>query len=152
MWEINNSLQILGFVRSILLGALFCFWFDILRSVRKVFNCGVTAVFWQDIIFWLTCAPITFCFLLAVTNGEIRAYVIFGIIIGFLVFRITLSKIFLRIISFVFLMLKKLNLLFLRLEDILFSRISAIFFALFQFLHNYFKKVRICCKKCLKKE
>ena len=93
MWEISNHLQLLGFLRAAALGGIFCFVYDILRGYRRSSECSDFAVFLQDIIYFFVIAPITFCFLLATTNGELRLYIFFGILVGFVLIRLTISKI-----------------------------------------------------------
>ncbi len=94
MWEINNFFQLLSLARSAGLGVLLCLCYDILRSARKTFSFSTIAIFFQDVIFFLVSAFVTFLFLLSVTNGEIRAFVLFGIAFGFALSRFTISKIF----------------------------------------------------------
>jgi len=110
MWEISNNLQIFGLLRAVLLGCIFCFLYDFLRAFRKTVKCSDLAVFWQDIFYFSFCSPVTFLFLLAVTNGEMRAYVFFGIALGFICFRIIFSFFVLKILNFLFGLIKKMYL------------------------------------------
>lgn len=102
MWEISNSLQVISFLRSLILGAVFCLIFDIFKGYRLAANPSKALVFVQDIIYFAIISPITFCFLLSVTNGEIRAYVFIGALLGFILFRLSLSRILLKILTFIF--------------------------------------------------
>lgn len=95
MWEISNLSQLTGFAYSALFGCIFCLAYDILRASRTVVKPGVWAVFTEDIIYALICAPVAFCLLLAVTGGELRIFVFFGLLCGFVLFRLTLSRFFL---------------------------------------------------------
>jgi spore cortex biosynthesis protein YabQ len=152
MWEINNNLQILGFLRSVALGGIFCVLYDILRSLRKTFRCSDFSVFWQDIFYFTLCAPVTFCFLLAITNGELRAYVFFAIMLGFVVIRLTLSFLILRILNVCFLVLKKVYLFVCRLFEIIIMQLNKVFTVLVHFFEKIFKKVINSYKKVLKKQ
>ena len=116
MWEISNSTQLLGFAYSMGLGGLFCLAYDILRALRKTFLIGTLTVCLQDMVFSVISAFITFTFLLGVTDGEIRAFVIMGIIIGFLVIRSSISVFYLKLLRFVFSRFSKLyHLIFLNI-------------------------------------
>ena len=93
MWEISNNNQIITFALSIALGGIFCLLYDVIRAVRKVgFNTAL-AVNFSDIIIWIVFAFGTFIFLMARTNGEIRGYVLCGEFIGFVLTRISISKV-----------------------------------------------------------
>ncbi len=102
MWEINNGLQALSFLYSIIIGGIFSLIYDVLRSVRKCREFSCFEIFIQDILYFVIITPTTFLFLLATNNGEIRAYAIIGIIFGFCLLRFTFSFIFLKVLCFIF--------------------------------------------------
>ena len=78
---------------ALLLGAILCFFYDIIRVTRLLGANSFFAVFTGDILFWLLSALSTFIFLIATTNGEIRGYVILSSVIGFLLYRFTIGRI-----------------------------------------------------------
>lgn len=143
MWEINNSLQTLTFLRSFIFGMIIKFVYDILRSVSVSFKFSKVSVLVCDVIFMISLIPIVFCFLLVTTNGFIRAYVITGIIIGIVIFSLTLTRIFKpilnKILSYIykaFTFVCRKNEAFLNLTFDYFNRIS--------------KKARFLCEKMQK--
>lgn len=151
MWEISNTLQLLGFFRSALFGVAFCLFYDVLRAHRKVYSPSDIKVFIQDVAYFSVCAPITFCLFLSITNGELRLYVFAGIVTGFVLMRLTVSRFF-------FLILVKLinliKIIFERLTDILnrfFSFFEGILSAISAFFRKFFKKAGNSLKKLLKK-
>lgn len=89
-------------------GIIFCLFYDILRALRKTADFSSIAVFFQDTVFSLFSAIVVFIFLLGVTNGEVRAYVLFGMLLGFLLCRMTISRIFKKILIFIFSNIKKI--------------------------------------------
>ena len=93
MWEINVADQTLTFVYSICLGGLLCAFYDVFRATRKTGCVSFLLVFLSDIFFWVVSAFVTFVFLISRTNGEIRGYVIISETIGFLIFRISISRV-----------------------------------------------------------
>ena len=92
MWEIDIAEQTLSFFISLALGGAFCFIYDLFRAVRRAFGFKNVKVFICDVLFFVICAFITFCFLLSLTNGMVRGYFIFGIIIGFLIVFFSVSR------------------------------------------------------------
>ena len=108
MWEINNSLQLLSFIRSLILGVLLCVLYDFIKSARLTADFSAITIFLQDIIYSCISAFVTFIFLLSVTNGEMRGYVILGILAGFIISRFTLSRLFCKFLKLVFGGIKRL--------------------------------------------
>lgn len=102
MWEINNALQVINLLYSAAFGIIICLIYDILRSLRCVFSFKNSTVFFQDILFFIILAITVFCFLIVTTNGQLRGYIIFGIILGFLICRFTFSKAFYFALKFIF--------------------------------------------------
>ena len=91
MWEISNSLQLINFGWSVVLGIIFCIIYDVLRALRKVMSFSTVCIFFQDIFFSLMVAFAIFTFLLSVTNGELRGFIFVGIALGFFLSRVSLS-------------------------------------------------------------
>lgn len=101
MWEISNYNQISTFLLSVGVGAIFCAFYDVIRALRRVCLNTVLAISICDILVWVIYAFVTFVFLIARTNGEIRGYVLCGEFFGFILFRICISKLVLRVLSFI---------------------------------------------------
>jgi len=133
MWEVSNSLQLLNLLRSVVFGIIFCLFYDVLRSLRKVFNFSDFAVFFQDIAVSVILAITTFVFLLSITNGMLRMFVIVGMALGFLVSRLTISRLFFRVLT------------------TLFSRLSVFFSGLFSKFYDGFEVFRKNIIKIFKK-
>lgn len=77
-------------------------FYDIISAVRLSRQNSFFAVCFQDLFFWIVSAFAVFSFLLSVSNGEIRGYIIFGILFGFVLLKITLSKYIVKAIKAVF--------------------------------------------------
>ncbi len=108
MWEINNYDQLITFLLSCCLGAICCGLYDIIRALRKVCLNSFFAITIVDILLWICYAFATFIFMIARTKGEIRGYVIFGEFLGFILFRISISKLLMPFFSFIFLKMAKI--------------------------------------------
>ena len=94
MWEIDNLSQLFGFLYSAVLGCIYCTVYDALRALRAEIKFGTVAVFVTDVLYSFVCAVTCFCFLLAVSMGQPRAFVFVGIGTGFVLSRLTDSRVF----------------------------------------------------------
>ncbi len=99
--EVSSSQQLNVFVVYIITGAFCGLLFDVLRSIRKIHITGTFLTAVEDIIFFL----LSLCAILSVgykfDDGKIRYYQVLGILFGALVYYLTLSRIFIKIISFI---------------------------------------------------
>lgn len=101
MWEISNTNQLINFGWSVVLGMIFCTLYDVLRALRKVISFSAISIFFQDIFFSLALAFTIFTYLLSVTNGELRGFIFVGIVVGFVLARVTFSIIFVRFLKWI---------------------------------------------------
>lgn len=93
MWEISINDQMLTLLYSLCLGVILCIFYDVFRAFHKAgFNSPIQ-VFIGDILYCVAAAFVTFLFLLSRTNGEIRGYVLASALIGFIITRLTLSRV-----------------------------------------------------------
>ncbi len=95
MWEIGLKSQLVSFAAAIAMGMMLSCVFDILRAFRKVLKHSAAVVFVQDLLFFALAAFSTFLLLVARCNGEVRAYMLFGVAVGFFLYRFTVSRFFL---------------------------------------------------------
>lgn len=140
MWEINSRGQILTFLYSLLTGGIFCLSYDVFRAARKAVKHSVAAIFIEDIFCFTVWAYAFFCFLLATVNGEIRFFAIIGVILGFAVTRLTVSR-----FSFKFFVLAA------KFIYGIFTAICGAFEYFFDLLNRIFGKTRSVLRKKLKK-
>ena len=89
--------QMLTFLFSIIIGIVICLWYDFFRIIRLCRRFGQLAIFIQDILFWVVSALLTFFLLMARCDGVPRFYVFFGEAAGFIVCRLTLSRVLMKI-------------------------------------------------------
>lgn len=143
MWEINSASQILTFLYSIVLGFSLGIFFDLPRSFRSIVRYKKSFMFISDLFFWIISAFFTFCFYLVFTNGELRGFVVFGILIGFLIERLTLSQLLVKIYKKIFLYFKRVFRRFVALRNKIIDKT-------FDVLSAAFKKGKIMLKKCIK--
>ena len=144
MWEIDISHQLLFFGRSVILGVLYCLFYDVFRALRRAKKFSDITVAVQDIIYFIIISPVTFLYLLAATNGELRFYIFLGIFFGFLLSFYSVSRVWFTVLRICFsVILKGFEIIFFFINDE-FSKSS-------RFVGKYFKKTLNFFKKTLKK-
>lgn len=140
MYMLTIADQTRLFLLAIGLGFLLGVVYDLFRVVRMAFTMRRAGVFIQDVLFFLVCAAVTFVFLLAVNQGEIRGFIIAGEVLGFLIYYFSLGLLAMRVSSFL-----------VHATQRIFHLISVPFRALMRLLKRLFGKIGISVKKTSKK-
>lgn len=91
------------FIIGIVIGILF----DIFRVIRKTFKTSDIITYLEDIVFWVLVGSILLFSIFFLHNGEIRSYIFIGLIIGIIVYILTISKYFIKINVIILNFLKK---------------------------------------------
>ncbi len=86
---------------AVILGIILCVFYDIFRAARGCKKTSFVSIALEDIIFWIISSVSTFILLLAGTNGEVRFYVILGEVVGFVLSRLTLSRLIYNFFLFI---------------------------------------------------
>lgn len=73
--------------------------FDIFRVIRKSFKTPNILTYIEDILFWILSGLLIIYVIFHYTTGEIRLYMILMIIIGAIIYFVTISKYFILINS-----------------------------------------------------
>ncbi|WP_162840357.1 spore cortex biosynthesis protein YabQ [Acetanaerobacterium elongatum] len=89
--EVVVSHQTVLFLQACLLGFLLGIFYEIFRILRLLIQTGPVAIFVQDILYWSVSALISFLFILAVNSGQLRIFLLLGIVIGMVVYFLTLG-------------------------------------------------------------
>lgn len=144
MWEIDFAAQIFSFLKSILLGGIYGLIYDLFRFPVRRREASAITVFAVDILYFAFIAVINFCFLLTVTNGEVRGYLLLGAALGFAAYKKTLSPVLKLAAALV---LKPIRVLF----SLLNRGIKAVFSPVITFFSKIIKKISEIIKKRLKK-
>ena len=85
------SLELSLFVRSIFMGILFGVIFDMLRVVRIIIPHKNWLVFAEDFLFMLFCGFWFFIFSMTSARGQLRAFLLIGSGIGFVLYIVTVG-------------------------------------------------------------
>ena len=102
--------DILTVLFAMLGGIVLCTVYDILRTVRYAVRHKSYVVFFEDILFAFISAMLTFFILYTRVQGEVRAFVIASEFLGFLLMRLTFSRIFMKGTKCAVRLVKKINL------------------------------------------
>lgn len=92
--EIMGELDFL--LRSMLLGVMITFLYDVIRVFRRVVRHGVFFVSLEDLVYWVFVSCCIFYLLYQENNGVLRWFVIMGAAAGMLLYKMTLSGPFVR--------------------------------------------------------
>ncbi|NLL78378.1 MAG: hypothetical protein GX234_00920 [Clostridiales bacterium] len=90
--EIMGELDFL--LRSVFLGLMITFLYDVIRIFRRVLRHGSFLVSLEDLAFWIFCSVCIFRLLYHENNGVFRWFVIMGAAAGMLFYKMTLSHFF----------------------------------------------------------
>lgn len=86
----NNQAYL--FVMFILNGVLIGILFDVFRILRKSFKTSDFITYIEDITFWVLAGSLTLYFIFYFNSGEIRLYILIGIVLGISIYILTISK------------------------------------------------------------
>lgn len=86
----TNQFKILiaFFTDGILIGVLF----DLFRATRKCYKTPNILIYIEDTLFWILAGLLTLLVICTFTDGQIRLYMILVLILGAILYFITLSK------------------------------------------------------------
>lgn len=90
--ETLSTYQNPTFLYSCILGIILGIYYDIFKIFRIATPFTQKQLFFCDLFFMSTSAISTFIFLLALNSGRIRVHLLAGELIGFIVYRLTLSR------------------------------------------------------------
>jgi len=85
------SSQIEFFIWTLIAGVSLGALYDLFRALRKMRKSGVRAIIFQDVVFLIITALVIFASAYFINDGEMRWYGIFGVICGFIIYRVTVG-------------------------------------------------------------
>ena len=133
------------FIVFTIVGIIIGILFDIFRILRKSFKTKDIVTYIEDVLFWILTGIIILFSMYKFSNGELRFFMIIGIIMGTLIYMITFSKYVIKISVFVINIFKRWILYPFKL----FIKISKkiIFRPIFIICINFKKKYNKFCQK-----
>ena len=85
------------FLLFILNGILIGMLFDMFRILRRSFKTADSITYIEDILFWLLTGFMTLYFIFTFNHGEIRGYLFIGILLGIVLYMVSLSKYIIKV-------------------------------------------------------
>jgi len=80
-----------------LVGILVAVVFDIFRILRRTFKTADFVTYIEDVVFWIITGLILLYAIFVFNNGELRLYLFIAILIGCILYMLTLSKYFIQV-------------------------------------------------------
>lgn len=103
-------IEIYIFCSSIMLGIIMAIAYDVLRIFRRIIKRGLVLVAIEDVIALSIASIITFNMIFTNNSGNVRSYILVGIIIGILLYMVSISKFFVGVTSkYILILLQKLG-------------------------------------------
>lgn len=86
----------------VLHGAVLTLSYDILRALRRSFRHPLAVLSAEDFLFWLLAGLLTFRVSFLETDGTWRTYIAVGMMLGFLLYHLTVSRLVVVLLSGLF--------------------------------------------------
>lgn len=107
MASFMHNTQLGLFIMYVASGMLISLFFDVFRILRKSVKTSNTITYIEDFCFWLIVGIFIIWEIFSFSYGELRSYIFIGIIIGVLIYIMTISKYFIKINVQILLLFKK---------------------------------------------
>lgn len=91
------AIQLYSLVIFTISGIAIGIFFDIFRILRKSFKTPDIITYIEDILFWIISGIFFLFVLFKFNNGQIRNYVIIGLLLGIIIYTFTISKYFIKV-------------------------------------------------------
>lgn len=137
------------FILTVALGFIIGFVYDIFRIIRKTFKHPDFLTQLEDLIYWLLVSFLMFYFMLNNNNGEIRAFNIIGVLLGMLLYFLTLSILIVKVSVTIIQFIEKIIAVIIKIFMIPIKLIISILQIPLRFLHHILKKIQKPAKKVL---
>lgn len=106
MTELIN-LQFDMAVVAVILGAGMGFSYDVIRCSRRVITHNNLFIALEDFTYWFIWTWLVMDAIMGFNYGQLRLYVIVALLVGFLIYRITIGWIFMKIFNYIWCFMKK---------------------------------------------
>ena len=93
----NNYEQLISFIYFIIVGIVLSIIFDIFRILRRTIKTSDIVTNIQDILFCIITGIIILFSIFYFNGGELRVYILIGIILGIALYMVFISKYFIKI-------------------------------------------------------
>ena len=87
-------------LHSLIMGIFINIVYDVLRIIRRVIPHSALMVSVEDFGFWVYCGAEVFLLMYRESNGTLRWFAVFGALIGMIIYKKTISPLYVRGFSF----------------------------------------------------
>ena len=94
---VTINIQAYTFLYSILCGMLIGLIYDIFRIKRKTIRTRALFIYIEDLIYWIIVVIVVFALIFYSNDGEIRGYILIGVLIGVTLYMLLLSNIIVKL-------------------------------------------------------
>ena len=121
----GNTIAIQGYTLIIFIftGIAIGIFFDLFRVLRRSFKTSNIITYLEDIVFWIATGIFFLFVLFKFNNGQIRSYVVVGVLAGVILYLLFISKYFIKLNVNLMIKLKKVLSYPIRLLRILLKKI-----------------------------
>ena len=89
--------QLVQFFLYVVSGMAISIFFDIFRVLRKSIKTSNIITYIEDTIFWVIVGLFLIWEIFTISYGELRGYIFIGIVLGIILYLVTISKFFIKI-------------------------------------------------------
>lgn len=91
--------ELIAFIYFSISGMICGFIFDLFRAKRKIFTTSNWLVYIEDLSFWLIVGAIALYTSYISSNGQVRVYMLIAMLMGMIIYFLTFSKLFYKVIT-----------------------------------------------------
>ncbi len=140
----DYQLQLNSFIIFLLDGIIIGLIFDFFRILRRSIKTPDLITYLEDIILSLIIGIILILSIVIFNNGELRLYIFLGLIVGLLLYLVTVSKYIIRLNT-------SILSIFITLIKKVFKILSFPFILIIKMINIIINKIKCICKKYIKK-
>lgn len=128
------------FLFSIGFGFLLGILYDVFRTVRIVISESKGFVLFMDLLYFLVCTFLNFCYILTVDYGKIRFYIVFAEILGWLIYYFSFGAVAIRFSRFVSKAIRSFAKMIFKPFGYVFKKIKNLYYKIFGFNKKIIRK------------
>ncbi len=107
--QITLLSQVQVFLYATVFGAVLGILYTNFYILRKTFSSNKIQDFMYDLSYFIVCGFLTFVFIFTFNFGEVRIYILFGELLGFLIYYLTIGNFIAKIINKIIALIRRIN-------------------------------------------
>ena len=155
--DFSVSKEAFVFLSAVLCGGLLHMLYDLFLIIRKKSTAESVMIHVQDGLFWILALFIMFFGLLTINGGIVRFYELLGVVLGVILYRLTLSKYVLKLFCKILAIFSKIFNIFLKilltplcfLYNIIYRYICILFLPIKKLIRRLFRRLTETTKRTL---